>query len=89
MSADAALPEKGSALAAGYDLRASEDTVIAAQGKGIVKTGLQIKCPDGTYGRIAPRYALPSFQPFRGPRDRLSNLSEVHVIGFPTFPRST
>ena len=38
--------------------RSAEDTVIPAKGKGIVKTGLSIRCPKGTYGRVAPRSGL-------------------------------
>ncbi|PNW71917.1 hypothetical protein CHLRE_16g667850v5 [Chlamydomonas reinhardtii] len=54
----ATLPKRGSAGAAGYDLASAEDTVIPAKGKGIVKTGLSIRCPKGTYGRVAPRSGL-------------------------------
>ncbi|EDQ90742.1 uncharacterized protein MONBRDRAFT_21377 [Monosiga brevicollis MX1] len=55
---DAQLPKRGSPEAAGYDLYAVEDTVIAAQGKAIVKTGLIMEIPEGCYGRIAPRSSL-------------------------------
>ena len=54
----ARLPARGSELAAGYDLAASEAGVVAAGGKALVPTGLAIKCPPGTYGRIAPRSGL-------------------------------
>ncbi len=54
----ARLPARGSELAAGYDLAATEAGVIAAGGKALVPTGLAIKCPPGTYGRIAPRSGL-------------------------------
>ena len=49
---------RGSALAAGYDLAAAHDCTIPARGKNIVKTDLAIACPEGTYGRIAPRSGL-------------------------------
>lgn len=49
---------RGSKLAAGYDLSAAHECVIPARGKAIVKTDLAIACPEGTYGRIAPRSGL-------------------------------
>ncbi|MEW5319806.1 MAG: hypothetical protein WDW38_010933 [Sanguina aurantia] len=54
----AVLPKRGSAGAAGYDLASCEDSVVPARGKCIVKTGLAIKTPSGTYGRVAPRSGL-------------------------------
>merc|ERR1711997_147612 len=51
-------PKKGSALAAGYDLCSAYDYEIPAHGKVIAKTDIQIRVPDGTYGRIAPRSGL-------------------------------
>ncbi|XP_008558083.1 deoxyuridine 5'-triphosphate nucleotidohydrolase [Microplitis demolitor] len=51
-------PIKGSALAAGYDLRSAYDYVIPARGKELVKTDIQIEVPKGTYGRVAPRSGL-------------------------------
>ncbi|KAK6513714.1 Deoxyuridine 5'-triphosphate nucleotidohydrolase [Arthrobotrys conoides] len=53
-------PKRGSAFAAGYDLYASEDTVVPKGGKALVETGLSMAVPDGTYGRIAPRSGLAS-----------------------------
>ena len=58
LSASATLPVRGSAQAAGYDLSSAVDVVIPARGKGIVPTNLSIVCPEGTYGRIAPRSGL-------------------------------
>ncbi len=55
---DATLPKKGSKLAAGYDLHAAEDTVVPAEGKAIIKTGLAFRVPENTYARIAPRSGL-------------------------------
>lgn len=54
----AILPVRGSAFAAGYDLSACEGTSIPKGGRGIVKTGLTIAIPMGTYARIAPRSGL-------------------------------
>lgn len=58
LSDDATLPQRGSASAAGYDLSSAHDIVIPAGGKGIAKTDLAIACPDGCYGRVAPRSGL-------------------------------
>jgi len=57
-NAKAKVPTKGSALAAGYDLYSSEDTVLPARGRGVVQTGISIALPEGTYGRVAPRSGL-------------------------------
>ncbi|CAK7895586.1 deoxyuridine 5'-triphosphate nucleotidohydrolase [[Candida] anglica] len=54
----ATLPTRGSALAAGYDLYASEDAVIPGQGQGLVSTDVSVIVPFGTYGRVAPRSGL-------------------------------
>lgn len=32
--------------------------MVPARGKAIVKTGLSIACPPGTYARVAPRSGL-------------------------------
>lgn len=58
MCPEAVLPVRGSAAAAGFDLAASQASSIPAGGKGIVKTGLSIAIPEGTYARIAPRSGL-------------------------------
>ena len=34
------------------------DFVVPARGKELIKTDLSIKCPSGTYGRVAPRSGL-------------------------------
>lgn len=54
----ATLPTKGSKEAAGYDLYAAEEAVIAARQRGLVDTKLAMALPKGTYGRIAPRSGL-------------------------------
>lgn len=46
------VPVRGSALAAGYDLKAAYDATIPAQGKALVKTDIAIAVPEGCYGRI-------------------------------------
>lgn len=55
---EARLPAKGTPGAAGYDLCSIEETVIPANGKGKVKTGLSFMIPANTYARIAPRSGL-------------------------------
>ena len=58
LSEFATIPVRGSALAAGYDLAAADDCVVPARGRALVSTGLSMACPEGTYGRIAPRSGL-------------------------------
>ena len=58
LSEFATIPVRATARSAGYDLSAAHDCIIPACGKAIVKTDLSIACPEGTYGRIAPRSGL-------------------------------
>lgn len=58
LSERAFAPERGSALAAGYDLRSAYDAEVPAHGKALIKTDLQIELPEGCYGRVAPRSGL-------------------------------
>lgn len=58
LTENAFAPSKGSKLAAGFDLHSAYDYEIPAHGKVIAKTDLQIRVPDGTYGRVAPRSGL-------------------------------
>lgn len=51
-------PVKGSEKAAGFDLKSAYDYVVAARGKELVKTDLQVELPHGCYGRVAPRSGL-------------------------------
>ena len=55
LHADAVVPTRGSAHAAGYDLYALEDTDIKAQSMAVVRTGIAVVLPPGCYGRVAPR----------------------------------
>ena len=55
---NAALPKRVTDGSVGYDLSASQECVIFAKGKGVVKTGLAISFPPGMYARIAPRSGL-------------------------------
>ena len=52
------MPTRGSALSAGYDMYSAEDIAIPKRGKALVDLQLSIACPEGTYGRIAPRSGL-------------------------------
>ena len=58
LTEDAVLPVRATSGSAGYDLASACDTVVPAHGKALVKTGLMMTIPDGTYGRIAPRSSL-------------------------------
>ncbi|MCC6745224.1 MAG: dUTP diphosphatase [Acidobacteria bacterium] len=68
LSPTARLPQRGSPLSAGFDLCASEDSVVPGSavdsqgrveiGRGLVPTGLAIAIPAGLYGRVAPRSGL-------------------------------
>ena len=52
------IPTRGSEKAAGWDLYASKSTIVPANGKAIIPTGIHIAIPDGYYGRIAPRSSM-------------------------------
>lgn len=56
---DAIIPKRGTALSAGFDLYAVEDTlIVGGAGNFLVPTGVAVKLPPGTYGRIAMRSGL-------------------------------
>jgi dUTP pyrophosphatase len=54
----AALPKRGSALAAGLDVCSIEDLRIEAKQRVTARTGLAVAIPPGFYGRVAPRSGL-------------------------------
>lgn len=54
----AKVPTKGSALAAGYDIYASEAGKVPAHGQAMIGTDLTVIVPVGCYGRVAPRSGL-------------------------------
>lgn len=60
LSDKATLPTRGSPLAAGYDLYSAEEKIVPARGKAMIDLQLSVACPEGTYGRIAPRSGLAS-----------------------------
>ncbi|AGE55058.1 dUTPase [Paramecium bursaria Chlorella virus NYs1] len=55
---NAIVPTRATEGSAGYDISSIEDVVIPASGRVAVSTGLSIRVPNGTYGRIAPRSGL-------------------------------
>ena len=58
LTSTARLPQKGSIMAAGYDLYASESQTIPAKEKALISLGISMAIPLGCYGRIAPRSGL-------------------------------
>jgi dUTP pyrophosphatase len=58
LSANARVPSKGSAFAAGYDLYSAEDTILQSGERRVVNTDIAVALPTGTYGRVAPRSGL-------------------------------
>jgi dUTP pyrophosphatase len=55
---EASVPEYASSAAAGADLRASEEVVIAPGARAAVPTGLRLEIPSGHVGLIWPRSGL-------------------------------
>ncbi len=56
---DAIIPKRGTNLSAGFDLYALEDTlIVGGAGNILVPTGIAVKLPEGTYGRIVMRSGL-------------------------------
>jgi len=55
---NAILPTRGSAGAAGLDLYSVDGYVVMPGHRVVVSTGISVKLPHGTYGRIAPRSGL-------------------------------
>lgn len=62
--ASAVLPKRASAGAAGYDICSAHYVELPARSRVLVPTGLQIKIPEGYYGRLAPRSGLAVTQGF-------------------------
>ena len=54
----ATLPSKGSPFSAGLDIYCPEEVTLYPFQQRLVKTGLKVILPIGTYGRIAPRSGL-------------------------------
>jgi dUTP pyrophosphatase len=58
LQAEAKLPARGSAQAAGLDIYAVERVLLAPGARAAVSTGLSVAIPQGFYGRVAPRSGL-------------------------------
>lgn len=58
LTPNAILPVRGTPGAAGYDLYSTDGYVVLPGHRVVVSTGISIRLPDGTYGRIAPRSGL-------------------------------
>ena len=57
-SPHAIAPQRNSTDAVGYDLHSLDSYVIPSQNVGLIDTGIAVKFPTGTYGRIASRSGL-------------------------------
>lgn len=55
---NAVIPTRAHASDAGLDLTACETVHLRPWSRMLVNTGLQVKLPVGTYGRVAPRSGL-------------------------------
>ena len=54
------MPTKGSRMAAGHDIYALEEGIIPAKGQMLVRTGIAVGLPKGTYTRLAARSGMAS-----------------------------
>ena len=58
LSTEAKIPTRGSEHAAGLDLYSIIETMLPPGDSVLVKTGIALELPPGSYGRIAPRSSL-------------------------------
>jgi dUTP pyrophosphatase len=88
---DAQPPTRGSDEAAGYDLYSYESETIVSNQIKLIDTGISIRVPEGTYGRIAPRSSVSKKgilinagvidRDYRGPvKVMVHNLSNNHYV---------
>ncbi len=61
LTSSAQIPKRATQYSAGYDLYADED-VSVSDGNHCVRTGVAVRLPPGTYGRIAIRSGLAKNQ---------------------------
>lgn len=54
----AIIPKRATPFSAGLDLHSIINTTIEPQSNGVINTGISVKLPHSTYGRIAPRSSL-------------------------------
>ena len=55
---NATIPKRGTPKSAGFDVTSVEPTTIQPNEQMLIKTGIAVACPSGTYARIAPRSGL-------------------------------
>lgn len=55
---NAKVPRKTNSLDAGYDLSSCMETQIPGKSRDVISTGICVRIPPGTYGRVAPRSGL-------------------------------
>lgn len=55
---DATIPSRGTEGSAGYDVSSVGDFIVEAKSRKMIPTGLAMRVPPGTYGRIASRSGL-------------------------------
>lgn len=88
---DVLSPTRGSELAAGYDLYSYESVIIKSNEIKLIDTGISIKVPKNTYGRIAPRSSVSKKgilinagvidRDYRGPvKIMVHNLSDFNYV---------
>ena len=58
LRSDAKPPMKATEGSAGFDLFAAEACCIPSSEVGLIKTGLALACPNGTYGKISDRSSI-------------------------------
>ena len=58
LRSDAKPPVKATEGSAGFDLFAAEACCIPSSEVGLIKTGLALACPNGTYGTISDRSSI-------------------------------
>jgi len=54
----ALIPSRATDGSAGYDIYSAEGYVLLPGHRVVVSTGIQIRLPEGTYGRVAPRSGI-------------------------------
>lgn len=54
----AKMPQKGTTGSVGYDLYSDEDNIIPPLSRNLISTGLKMKFPNMTYGRLCPRSGM-------------------------------
>ena len=58
LHSDAIIPTKGTTNSVGLDIYAIDKAIILPFGRTLISTGIKVKLPHGTYGRISPRSGL-------------------------------